>query len=47
MKGETSMKKFYDITMILTLIVVVLANLITMLYVNYLGNEESEEWEKK
>ena len=37
------MKKFYDITMILTLIVVVLANLITMHYVNYLGNEEDEE----
>lgn len=37
------MKKFYDITMVLTLIVVVLANLATMLYVSYLGNEEDEE----
>jgi hypothetical protein len=43
MKGGTSMKKIYDITMVLTLIVVVLANLITMLYVNYLGKEEDEE----
>ena len=37
------MKKFYDLTMVLTLIVVVLANLATMLYVSYLENEEDEE----
>ena len=37
------MKKFYDITMVLTLIVVVLANLATMLYVSYLGNDKRQK----
>ena len=37
------MKKFYDITMVLILIVVVLANLATMLYVSYLGNDKKQK----
>lgn len=36
------MKKFYDITLVLILIVVVLANLATMLYVSYLWNDKKQ-----